>query len=86
MYMRTSGHKVRSPMNCASGRYALGVMRRKWQHTPDSGAPPSAYYDGYVLWQGRLVRYLNPCCGGLVRYHENSSDTDFQARVQIWSD
>jgi hypothetical protein len=86
MYLRTSALKVRSPMNCASGRYALKTMRRKWKHAPDAGSPPWGYYDGYVSWHGRLVRWLNPCCAGLVRYHEYTSGTAFQATVQIWSD
>jgi opacity protein-like surface antigen len=81
-YARFSGLQARSPMNCASARYAynfaVGIARRS--------RLPLTFNDGYVRWH-RQIRNLsgpNDGCGtwrSIVTYREYTSGTAFRFRL-----
>jgi hypothetical protein len=81
VYMRTSRLRVRAPMNCASGRYAMRKVRRQFRR---KGYLPRTFFDGYVRWWGRQVGGVR--WNGTAQYHENDSDTAFRFRFHIYSD
>jgi opacity protein-like surface antigen len=82
-YGRFSGLQARSPMNCASARYAynfaFGIARR-------SGLPRS-FNDGYVRWYRQISNVRGPSGGGCgtwrstVTYREYTSGTAFRFRL-----
>jgi hypothetical protein len=82
-YARYSGLEARSPMNCASARYAyahaFGLARRSWQRA-------AVFSDGYVTWHRRVRRLSGPNggCGtwrSVVTYTEYTSGTAFRFRL-----
>jgi hypothetical protein len=77
LHLWTAHLRVRSPMNCASARYALSQARRRWLR--DGEHLPRGYYDGYVTWHGRAT------LSGVATYHEHTSGTAFRFRFDIWS-
>jgi hypothetical protein len=81
VYLRTSSLRVRSPMNCASGRYALSRARRFFRRR---AVLPRVFYDGYVVWFGKQIG--GGRWNGTAQYSENTSNTRFRFRFKVWSD
>jgi hypothetical protein len=84
MYMESGNLRVRSPMNCASGRYALRTVRARFR---TRRYLPERFSDGYVSWYGWIVSgRLNAPRGATVQYAENTSHTSFRFHAHIYSD
>ena len=83
VYLTTSNLRVRAPMNCASGRYALKVARRKFSRS-NNARLPSVYNDGYVLWLGHVRRGSTWNMDG--QYDEYESGTAFRFHARWLSD
>ena len=82
-YARISGLQARSPMNCASARYAynhaFGITRQ--------ARLPRSFNDGYVRWYRQISNVRGPMSDGCgtwrstVTYREYASGTAFRFRL-----
>ena len=81
-YARFSGLQARSPMNCASARYAYNLAFGVTRHS----RLPRSFSDGYVRWHRQISNVRGPSggCGtwhSTVTYREYTSGTAFRFRL-----
>jgi hypothetical protein len=79
-YAVFSNLRARSPMNCASARYAVSHVRGAFRRP--GGGIPRTFDDGYVTWHGRRISTSRS--GFTVQYTEYDSGTAFRVRIRFF--